>query len=186
MKIATIGKGNVGSGLATLWEKAGHEVTLFGRAGGDVSDADVVFIAVPGETIKDAVERMTGLDGKVAIDATNLIRGATPPEGFDSNAEYVKSVTGAPTAKAWNVNFAVLFDKAADASTRPGNFWCGDEETRDTVEILTREAGYEPISSGPLENAGKLEAMFGLLFATVMQGGGMAPFFYKISEPAQF
>jgi len=27
MKIAVVGRGNVGGGLADLWERAGHEVT---------------------------------------------------------------------------------------------------------------------------------------------------------------
>ena len=34
MKIATIGKGNIGGGLGRLWEKAGHNVTMLGREGG--------------------------------------------------------------------------------------------------------------------------------------------------------
>jgi predicted dinucleotide-binding enzyme len=42
MRIAVVGKGNVGGGLADLWEKAGQEVARIGRDGGDVSDADVV------------------------------------------------------------------------------------------------------------------------------------------------
>ena len=37
MKVATIGRGNVGGGLAELWRKAGHEVTeidgIFGSFG---------------------------------------------------------------------------------------------------------------------------------------------------------
>ena len=48
MKIVTIGRGNVGGGLAALWRKAGHEVTALGHDGGDASDADVVLVAVPG------------------------------------------------------------------------------------------------------------------------------------------
>jgi predicted dinucleotide-binding enzyme len=40
MKIATIGRGNVGGGLADLWEQAGHEVTRLGKEGGDVSEAE--------------------------------------------------------------------------------------------------------------------------------------------------
>ena len=40
MKIAVVGKGNVGGGLADLWEKAGHDVQRIGSEGGDVSEAD--------------------------------------------------------------------------------------------------------------------------------------------------
>lgn len=61
-----------------------------GKEGGDVSDVDVVLVAVPGGAIADALDKVTGLAGKTAIDATNLV-GAERPSGFNSNAEYVKS-----------------------------------------------------------------------------------------------
>ena len=46
MKIAVVGKGNVGGGLADLWETAGHEVRRIGKEGGDVDEADAVLIAI--------------------------------------------------------------------------------------------------------------------------------------------
>jgi predicted dinucleotide-binding enzyme len=185
MKIATIGKGTIGGGLADLWEKAGHEVTRLGHEGGDVSEAEVVLVAVPGGSVEEALAGVTGLDGKTAIDATNLYGGATPPAGHDSNAEYLKSVTGGPTAKAWNINFGALYDQVADASTPPGDIWCGDEEAREVVEQLHRDAGFEPIYAGPLSNAAAQEAMLDIAFA-IAQDGGMGQFFYRFAPPAQF
>lgn len=185
MKIATIGRGKIGGGLADFWTKAGHEVTRLGHEGGDVTDADVVLIAVPGASIEEALGQVTGLAGKTAIDATNLYGDATPPGGHASNAEYVKSVTGGPTAKAWNINFAALYDQVAEASTPPGDIWCGDEEAREVVETLHRDAGFEPICAGPLTNAGAQEAMLGLAFA-IAKEGGMGAFFYKFAPPSQF
>lgn len=84
MRIAVVGRGSVGGGLAELWEKAGHEVARIGRDGGEVSGAVAVLFAVPGGSVADALGTVTGLDGKTVIDATNLI-GAEPPEGFASN-----------------------------------------------------------------------------------------------------
>jgi hypothetical protein len=185
MKIATIGRGKIGGGLADLWERAGHEVTRLGHNGGDVGEAEVVLVAVPGEAIEEALGQVTGLAGKTAIDATNLYGGATPPTGHASNAEYVKSVTGGPTAKAWNVNFGALYDQVADASTPPGDLWCGDEEARDAVETLHRDAGFEPVCAGSLANAAAQEAMLTLAFG-IAQEGGMGPFFYRFAPPAQF
>jgi len=49
MKIAVIGRGNVGGGLADLWEGAGHELQRIGQEGGEVSDADAVVVAAPAE-----------------------------------------------------------------------------------------------------------------------------------------
>jgi predicted dinucleotide-binding enzyme len=185
MKIATIGRGKIGGGLADLWEKAGHEVTRIGHEGGDVSAVDVVLVAVPGGAIKEALGGVTGLEGKTAIDATNLYGDVVPPGGHASNAEYVKSVTGGPTAKAWNVNFGALYDQVGEASTPPGDFWCGDEEARAAVEALHRGAGFEPICVGPLANAAKQETILDFVFAIVKEGG-MGPFFYKFAPPAQF
>lgn len=185
MKIATIGRGKIGGGLADLWEKAGHEVTRLGHEGGDVADAEVILIAVPGDAVEEALQAVTGLEGKTAIDATNLYGGATPPGGHASNAEYVKSVTGGPTAKAWNINFGALYDQVAAASTPPGDIWCGDEEARETVEALHRDAGFDPICAGPLANAAAQEGMLDIVFAIVKEGG-MGPFFYKFAPPSEF
>ena len=71
MNIVVIGRGNVGGGLAALWRKAGHEVTELSRRGDDASGADVIVVAVPGSAMSAALGTVTGLAGKVAIDATN-------------------------------------------------------------------------------------------------------------------
>jgi 8-hydroxy-5-deazaflavin:NADPH oxidoreductase len=182
MKIATIGRGSIGGGLARLWEKKGHEVTTLGHEGGDVFAAEVVLLAVPGGAVAEALAGIDGLEGKTVIDATNLWGGAEPPPGFDSNAEYVKSVTGGPTAKSFNINFAALFDRIEEASSTPGNLWCGDEEAREVTETLIRDAGYDPICAGPLANAAMQEQVLGLIFA-IAQEGGAGQFFYRMAPP---
>jgi predicted dinucleotide-binding enzyme len=140
MKIAVIGKGNVGGGLADLWERTGHEVTRIGKDGGDVSDAKAVLVAVPGTAVGEALDKVSGIDGKTAIDATNLV-GAGPPSGFGSNAEFVKSKTKRATAKAFNLNFAKLYDQIGGAKAKPSNFFVADDEARATTEQLIRDAG---------------------------------------------
>jgi 8-hydroxy-5-deazaflavin:NADPH oxidoreductase len=66
MKGAVVGKGNVGGGLADLWERARHEVRRIGRDGGDVSDAEAVLVAVPGGMNAEALgvhpDELTGFD----------------------------------------------------------------------------------------------------------------------------
>lgn len=73
MKVATIGRGKVGGGLARLWRAAGHEVEEIGRDGGDVAGADAVLLAVPAPAIEDAMARMSGFGDVPLIDATNLV-----------------------------------------------------------------------------------------------------------------
>ncbi len=182
MKIATVGKGNVGGGLADLWEKAGHDVTRIGKEGGDVSEAEAVLVAVPGGAIADALDKVEGLEGKTVIDATNLV-GAEPPSGFQSNAEFVKSKTNGPTAKSFNLNFARVYDQLLHTGSRPSNIWSGDEEAREIVEQLNRDAGYEPIYAGGLENARAQEEAIKLFFG--INQGGLGPFFYRMAPPEE-
>jgi predicted dinucleotide-binding enzyme len=119
MRIAVVGRGNVGGGLADRWERAGHEVTRIGRDGGDASGADAVLLAVPGATIAEAFETVQGWEGKTVIDATNRL-GTDPPDGFASNAEFVKSKTNGPTAKSFNINYANRYDELDAADPPPG------------------------------------------------------------------
>ena len=182
MKIAVIGRGNVGGGLADKWEQAGHSVTRIGKEGGDVSDADAVLIAVPGGAIEDALDKVQGLEGKTAIDATNLF-GADRPAGFSSNAEFVKSRTNGPTAKSFNANYAALYDQVGEPGSKPANLWSGDEEARDVVEQLIADAGYEPVNAGGLENA-QLQEEFLQLMGAIQ--GSVGRFFYRFAPPESF
>jgi 8-hydroxy-5-deazaflavin:NADPH oxidoreductase len=182
MNITIIGKGNVGGGLADRWERSGHEVARIGRDGGDVSDADVVLLAMPGRAIADALDSVSGLEGKTVIDATNLVR-VSPPGGFASNAEYVKSRTGGPTAKAFNINFASLYDQIGDQRVAPSCLYAADDEAREVTEQLIRDAGYDPVSVGGLDNARALEDHIGLVFA--VNQAGLGQFFYRIAKPGE-
>lgn len=91
MKIAIIGAGNVGGGLAAAATKAGHDVVVAasdparaaktaastGSTAADsnaeaVQGADVVVLAVPHGAVAGVVAHLAGaLDGKTVVDATN-------------------------------------------------------------------------------------------------------------------
>jgi predicted dinucleotide-binding enzyme len=181
VRIAVIGRGNVGGGLAALWREAGHEVEELGRDGGDVSGADVVLLAVPTAAIADALAGAKGVSGKVVIDATNHFRGERPP--FPSLAHQVQSITGGPVAKAFNLNFAAIHDTAAAETAPPGCLYCADDAARPVTEQLIRDAGYAPVNAGGLDSARALEDGLALVFAVSQAGGG--PFFYRIGKPGE-
>lgn len=91
MNIAIFGTGNMASGLAALFDKAGHNITLASRepvkaqtvaaklgTGIGVSSladaagaADAVVLAVPYEAAANVVEAAGDLAGKIVIDITN-------------------------------------------------------------------------------------------------------------------
>jgi len=180
MRIVTIGSGSVGGGLAARWEAAGHEVTRLGRAGGDATGADAALLAVPGAAIGDALASVRGLDGVPVLDATNAL-GSPPPDGFDSLAAYVKSLTGGPVAKSFNLNFARVYDRIDDERVRPSSLYCSDEEAREVTEQLIRDAGFDPVYAGDLSAARLLEDHLALMFA--VNRAGLGPFFYRMAPP---
>lgn len=161
MKIVTIGRGTIGGGLAKLWRAAGHDVTELGHEGGNASEADVVLVAVPGAKISDALSRVTGLEGKIAIDATNIL-----PErhgDFPSYADEVKSFTHAPVAKSFNMNFGAMLDKVREQRVRPSNWYIADEDAVEVTEQLIRDAGYDPVHVADLSRARDFENAVWLL-----------------------
>lgn len=182
MKIVVIGRGNVGGGLARLWRAAGHEVVEVGREGGDGAGAEAVLLAVPSGAIAGALESVSGIDGVPVIDATNLI-GGERPEGFASLAEYVKSLTSGPVAKAFSANFAALYDRLGETRVKPSMVYAADDDARAVTERLIADAGYEPVSAGGLSSARAVEDFLGVLFA--VSQAGMGPFVYRMASPEE-
>ena len=179
MRIAVIGRGNVGGGLARRWREAGHDVQEIGRDGGDAAGAEAVLLAVPPGAIADALASVSGLEGVPVVDATNA-RGDRP-DGFDSLAEYVRSLTGGPVAKAFHANFARLYDRLGEARTRPTMVSAADEEAREVTEQLIADAGYEPVSAGGLDAARAVEDFLAVIFA--VSRAGLGPFVYRFAPP---
>jgi 8-hydroxy-5-deazaflavin:NADPH oxidoreductase len=181
MNITTIGRGNVGGGLARRWERAGHTVTELGSEGGDASDADAALLAVPSSAIGDALSKVSGLEGKVVIDATNAFHGRT--EGFESLAHEVKSHVDGPVAKSFNCNYAVNYDRIDEQRVPPSNLFAAEDGAREVTEQLIRDAGFDPISAGGLENARLLEDHLALMNA--INEGGRGRFFYRYAKPGE-
>ena len=183
MKIVTIGRGNVGGGLARLWREAGHKVTTLGRDGGDASDADVILLAVPSDQIESALtETVTGVEGKIVIDACYAFHGRQGD--YPSLAHQVKELVGGPVAKAFNVNYARLYEQIADQRVRPSNLYAADDDAREVTEQLISDAGYDPVYVGGLDQARAMEDhLAGLSMAVVKAGLGQ--FFYRYAKPGE-
>jgi predicted dinucleotide-binding enzyme len=179
MRIVTIGRGTIGGGLGRLWRAAGHDVGELGRDGGDVSGADVVLIAVPGSKISAALSKVTGLDGKIAIDATNIMPARQGE--FPSYAHEVQSFTHAAVAKSFNMNFGELFDRVREQRVRPSNWYVADDGAVEVTDQLIRDAGYDPVRVGDLSRARDFENAVWLLMGVQPVGG----VFYRFAAPGE-
>jgi predicted dinucleotide-binding enzyme len=156
-------------------------VTELGRDGGDASGAEAVLLAVASDAIADALGKVSGLDGKIVIDATNAFHGRN--EAFESLAHEVKSIVGGPIAKAFNCNYAALYDDIDQQRARPGCLYAADEGAVAMTEQLIRDAGYDPVSTGGLGSARMLEDHLALM--TAINEAGLGRFFYRYAKPGE-
>jgi 8-hydroxy-5-deazaflavin:NADPH oxidoreductase len=180
MRIAVIGKGNIGGSLGSKWRAAGHDVIYGARDGsgegpggapvtgiGDaLKDADVVVLAVPGKVAADVVsEHGAALAGKTVIDAVNRI-GA--PE-FDSRAIIVQAAPQARYVRAFN---SLGWENFANPMPGTDLFFAADPDARATAEELIRAVGLEPAYVGDAGATATVDALLPLWFALVQQNGG--------------
>jgi 8-hydroxy-5-deazaflavin:NADPH oxidoreductase len=138
-----------------------------------------VLVAVPSGVIGDALGRVTGLSGKTVIDATNAYAGRIGE--YESLAHEIKSIVAGPVAKAFNLQYAALYDKLPAQRVRPSNLYAADDEARAVTEQLSRDAGYEPICVGDLECARLLEDAT-RLFAAIRRAG-LGQYYHRYARP---
>tara|TARA_R110000850_G_scaffold133744_1_gene254879 strand:- start:1291 stop:1869 length:579 start_codon:yes stop_codon:yes gene_type:complete len=167
MKIAIIGNGNVGSGLANVLSKTQHQVGTFGRAddvANAVNEADIVILATPYGAAAELAEQ-ADFTGKIVIDVSNPVTedfSALQLGTTTSAAEAIAAlVPGAFVVKAFNTIFAQHYAGDLKLDGQPlQTFVAADDETaRDTVKTLAAEAGFEPVDVGPLSTARQLEPL---------------------------
>jgi 8-hydroxy-5-deazaflavin:NADPH oxidoreductase len=169
MKIAIIGKGNVGSALCSGLSNHGHEIKFGHRNPAEpVADAakwgEIIILAVPHNNANDAIEEIKPYaDGKTVIDVMNAIG---PNMDLDiscetSTAEETqKKLPTAHVDKAFNTVFAPNQSTGKAGDQQLTAFIAGDDsKAKQTVAQLTRDIGFDPVDCGPLKAARNLEAM---------------------------
>jgi len=124
---------------------------------------------------------VSGLQGKVAIDATNHFQGERPP--FDSLAHQVKSIIGGPVSKSFNLNFAAIYDQIDQQRARPSNLYAAEDGAREVTEQLIGDAGFDPVFVGGLEQARALEDHIGIVAGIAR--AGLGPFFHRYAKPGE-
>ena len=115
------------------------------------------------------------------IDATNAYGSRN--EEFESLAHEVKSIVGGPVAKSFNANFANEYHHIDEQRVRPSNLFAAEDGAREVTERLIRDAGYDPVSAGGLENARALEDHLMLMMG--INRGGFGPFLYRYAKAGE-
>lgn len=182
MKVAIIGTGNMGAGLASTLAGAGNEVTIgardlvkaaaladkvgHGAVGGGIAAAaklaDVVILALPFGAAAEAIKLAEGLAGKVVVDISNPISADFKELviGHTTSAaeEIQKLAPQARVVKAFNTIFAQLLAPESRQGKTLQVFVAGDDAAaKAAVSELANSAGFEAVDAGPLSNSRFLE-----------------------------
>jgi 8-hydroxy-5-deazaflavin:NADPH oxidoreductase len=204
MNISILGTGNMATGLAVLFVKTDHTVTLGSRdaemakavaktvgngvGGATLADAavkaDLVVLAVPFDAAAEVIRAAADLSGKTLVDITNPMTAdysALTIGHTTSAAEEIQKL--APTAKvvkAFNTVFASVLQADGKVAGRPVTvFVAGDDaDARKSVSDLAVSAGLEAVETGKLASARYLEPLAGLNIALAYglgQGTDIAP-----------
>ncbi|MBO0784745.1 MAG: NAD(P)-binding domain-containing protein, partial [Actinobacteria bacterium] len=183
MRIAIIGAGRIGGGIARQLGAAGHELMLSfsrepaklaglasqigaGASTGSPAEAagfgEVVVISVPWSTLPQALEQAGPLTGKIVIDTTNQFGGPPlPPAGQTAAAFNAARMPGARYTKSFNTLTSGFQAEAAGRSgdERVVQWLCGDDAgAKQVVARLIEDAGFAPADLGGTAGCAVMEA----------------------------
>jgi predicted dinucleotide-binding enzyme len=203
MRVGILGSGLMGAKLGTIFARAGHEVVfsyarsmeklqgLAREAGGNAhagtpgeaaQGADALLFAVHWSRRDDVLQQTGDLAGKLVItcslpmnnDDTQLVVAHTS----SGAEELARSIPKARVVAAFGtVPSEVFFGvyEARRAATRPSLVYCGDDAAgkRAAAELI-RDAGFDPVDTGPLRIA-RYSEPFTLLVAQLAYEGSGGP-----------
>jgi 8-hydroxy-5-deazaflavin:NADPH oxidoreductase len=169
MKIAIIGKGNVGSALGEGLRLSQHEVRFASRDPKEpiadvVAWGDVVILAVPWTAHKGiAASAGKVFDNKTVVDVSNVLTPSMElAVGFTTSGaeELQKLLPKARVVKAFNTVFAQNMRNGKLKGERLTVFLAGDDShSKEIVRKITEDIGFDCVDAGPLNSARYLEPL---------------------------
>jgi predicted dinucleotide-binding enzyme len=171
MKVAIIGKGNVGKAIASGL-RLKHEIKFGHRDPNEpirqaAQWGEVIILAVPYDAAQNVVKELgSATDGKTVIDVSNaLTDNMELAVGFTTSAaeELQRMLPKAYVVKAFNTVFAGNQSTGRIGNEKLSLFVAGDDrKAKQNVMSLGADIGFDVVDAGPLKNARCLEPM-GLL-----------------------
>jgi len=181
MRIAILGAGNVGGGLAAAAVRAGHEVVISATSADSaqraasaagataaasnaaaVKDAEIVVFAVPHAAVTDIARELgEDLNGKIVADSTNPLNATytdLTTSGTSAAENLQQQLPNARVVKAFNSIFAARHANPAEDGTPLDAFIAGDDaDAKKLVGEFANSLGYRTIDAGGLRMARALE-----------------------------
>ena len=182
MKIAIVGKGNVGKALAAGLDRTKHEVRFASRdlrepVRDTVEWGDVTILAVPWTEHRSVVtDGGKAFDGKTIVDVSNVLTPSFELAiGFTTSGaeELQKLIPTSKVVKAFNTVFAQSMSSGRLRGEQLSVFIAGDDEgAKERVRKIAEDIGFDVIDAGPLKSARLLEPL-GMLNITLGYGHKM-------------
>jgi predicted dinucleotide-binding enzyme len=183
MKIAVLGAGNVGAGLARSAAAVGHTVSLSASTpekaaavaaevgatvassnAAAVEGADLVVLAVPHGAVAGVAAEIAGAAaGTPLVDATNPLNATYDDlviAGDSAAADLQALVPGSPVVKAFNTVFASRYAAPTEDGRALPVFIAGDDAAaKAAVAELATSLGFQSLDVGGLRHARGLEEL---------------------------
>ncbi|GGX99463.1 hypothetical protein GCM10010358_61460 [Streptomyces minutiscleroticus] len=196
-KIAVLGNGRVGGGLATALTRAGHEVTVADRSPGSAAAAAraarIVLNATPGAgSLERLVALREELRGKILVDVSNAT--VDGPDGLPADLLYPGSslaeqlqeaLSDTRVVKTLNTMLFTVMTAPAALTQPPTVFLSGeDPEAKQVVRGLLADLGWHQDWIADLGGIGTARATeAAVLFVPhVIRSSGFTPFAVSIAR----
>jgi NADPH-dependent F420 reductase len=175
--ISILGTGNMGPAIASIVEKGGNTVELFGGSDTDQPvTGDIVVLAVPYAAVSEVLaQRGEQLAGKIVVDITNPVNsetfdGLVVPADSSATAEIAAALPNSRVVKAFNTNFAATLASGTIGGQPTTVLIAGDDaEAKSLLAEVVTAGGLRAIDAGSLRRARELEAMGFLQIALAAQ-----------------
>lgn len=163
MKIAIIGTGNVGSALATIWSKSGHQINLGVRDINNfkgkellsnpntrvfavkeaVNNSEIILLSTPATVTVEVVKSLGDTTGKIIIDAMNIVMGRGP-QGYKHTTDAILENTQTKdVVKCFNTTGYNNMQNPKYDGVALDLFVAGDSEKGKQIAIqLAKDAGF--------------------------------------------
>jgi predicted dinucleotide-binding enzyme len=186
LKIGMLGAGDIARSVAKYALEQGHEVLLCNHSGpaklaqvvaelgpgaagvsrAEAAAAEIVLLAVPWESVREALTGLPPWNGRILIDATNPFLNPQHLNVLDDlggrlSSEIVADLApGARLVKTFNTMFASKLGEGPRprAGTRRVLFVSGDDAAaKTTVTTLIESFGFATIDLGDLKVGGRMQ-----------------------------
>lgn len=185
MKVAVIGKGNVGTMLGNRFVGAGHEV-FYGVREPQSDDtksvhdavawADLIILAVPASAAEEATRALGDLQGKVLVDLTNPLKPTFDGliDGVSSGERVAAAAQNGRVVKAFNTIGTAIMQDPRFGDRGATLLVAGDDaDAKAQVSELAHSIGFEPVDVGGIVMSHYTEAIAWLwINQAVKQGLG--------------